>query len=128
MSKCLIELDEYLDLSKLELVNKEFIDSIHKVPKEYIEDFTANKSHLKYKNTKQDGETRTVVLRDVIPKYYKIFNYSMIDKSDYWMDDLTYDYFPLLKQFVSNLPFKNIGRFFFIFNENTTEPILHVDL
>ena len=75
MSKCLIELDEYLDLSKLELVNKEFIDSIHKVPKEYIEDFTANKSHLKYKNTKQDGETRTVVLRDVIPKYYKIFNF-----------------------------------------------------
>ena len=42
MSKCLIELDEYLDLSKLELVNKEFIDSIHKVPKEYIEDSVKN--------------------------------------------------------------------------------------
>ena len=128
----LIELDKYLDLSKLDLVNKEFIDSIHKIPKEYIEDFSGgyipnNKSHLGYKNTEQEGETRIVILRDVISEYYKIFNYSMIDKSDYWMDDLTYDYFPLLKEFVSNLPFKNIGRLFFIFNENTTDPIFHVD-
>ena len=127
MNESLIKLDEYLDLSNLELVNKEFIDSIHKVPKKYIEDFTINKSHLRYENTIQEGEIQTVLLRDVIPKYYKTFNYSMIDKSDYWMDDLAYDYFPLLKEFVSNLPFKNIGRLFFIFNENTTDPIIHVD-
>ena len=38
MNESLIKLDEYLDLSNLELVNKEFIDSIHKVPKKYIEE------------------------------------------------------------------------------------------
>ena len=37
-SKFLIELDEYLDLSDLEDVSKEFIEVVDKIPKKYIRD------------------------------------------------------------------------------------------
>ena len=40
--KNLIELDEYLDLTELDIINSEFIDTIDKVPTEYTEMFTAN--------------------------------------------------------------------------------------
>ena len=126
LNKYLIELDEYLDLTELELVEKEFANSVNKVPKKYINTFRANGYPLEKGVTYRDG-VNTIYLRDLKPEYEKIDNYSMIDKSIYWEDFPVYDYFPILKKLISKTPFKDIGRILIVYSKDIIDSIIHRD-
>ena len=121
----LIELDEYLDLSKLDLVNQEFIDTVDEVSSEYVDIFTANlvKEHdLTY----SDG-VDILYLRDSLPDFYEDYCYEQIDKSIFWKDYPVYDYFPQLRKLISLLPFESIGRIFVVYNKDKIDTHTHFD-
>ena len=122
MNKYLIELDEYLDLSKLKLVNKEFMNVVDTIPKKYWSQFYANSSK-DGDFLKDSEEVNTIYLTELQQEW----DYFLIDKHEYWVDLPIYDKFPKLKKFILNLPFENTGRIFLIFSKNAEEIVTHFD-
>ena len=114
-SKFLIELDEYLDLSDLEDVSKEFIEVVDKIPKKYIRD-----------GAFEDDNICCMFPRNLVnPEDWK--DYGLIDKHEKWEDSPVYDYLPKLRKFVSTLPYKNVSRIMIIFSRIGTEVKTHTD-
>ena len=150
MNKSLIELDEYLDLHDFELVKKEFLDQIDSISKKYLNIFYANLSgtaeqelidyrkkvnvpETTFSFEKDDsfefpenpGKMWTLYLKKILDEVD--LNYLLIDKSEYWVDLSIYNKFPKLKSMVSNLPFKNVSRIFFMFNKESVNSGIHFD-
>ena len=122
MNEYLIELDKYLDLSKLKLVNKEFMNVVDTIPKKYWSQFYAN-SQKEGDFPKDSEEVNTLYLT----KLQQEWDYILIDKHEYWADLPIYNKFPKLKKFISNLPFENTARIFLIFSKNAEEIVTHID-
>ena len=137
--KTLIELDEYLDLVDLDLINKEFLNSIDKVPKERMGDFEYGKDPSIYPLDDPDNIPVKGILcfqlrqRNFNRKYHRPTDYSLyddyylIDKSKYWVDSLIYQHFPKLKQLISKMPFKGIGRTIVVFSKSSVKSVIHRD-
>ena len=122
MSKSLIELDEYLDLSGLESITEEFMNVVDTIPKKYWSQFYANSSK-DGDFLKDSEEVNTLYLTELQQEW----DYFLIDKHEYWVDLPIYDKFPKLKKFILNLPFENTGRIFLIFSKNAEEIVTHFD-
>ena len=71
------------------------------------------------------GKMWTLYLRKMLDEVD--MNYLLIDKSEYWVDLSIYNKFPKLKSMVSNLPFKNVSRIFFMFNKESVKSEIHFD-
>ena len=112
----IIELDEYLDLSNFNLCVQEFKDTFDKIPNDYITigQFTPDAS------VEDPVDAKTINLR-VLKNYEDRNDWSLIDKEERFKDGFTYNLFPNIREFVSQLPFKSIGRIFISFTENGTE-------
>ena len=123
--KNLIELDEYLDLTELDIINSEFIDTIDKVPTEYTEMFTAN--IVQDNNITYSDGVNVLFLSDLPSDIYDEFCYEQIDKSIYWEDLPVYDYFPRMRKFISTLPFESIGRIFITYSKDQFDTHIHRD-
>jgi hypothetical protein len=140
MEKSIIELDDYINLTDLDIVNKEFLDSIDKVPVECISEFHAYQHALNTPDNigRGSGVTRNVIVlthyanknkRIRFGKELSLDDYSFIDKSKYWSDSPEYDnYFPKLKKLILGLPFDSIGRNVMVFNKGLSKGIIHYDV
>ena len=116
----IIELDEYLDLSNFNLCVQEFKDTFDKIPNDYITigQFTPDAS------VEDPVDAKTINLR-VLKNYEDRNDWSLIDKEERFKDGFTYNLFPNIREFVSQLPFKSIGRIFISFTENGTDITPH---
>ncbi len=122
MMKGLIELDEYLDLSDLDSVNKEFEEVIGSL-RDYWRMFYSDT-----RETDEDGN----LLKDN-PNVHMISlskldedlvndnwdRYFLLDNSKYWINDTNItEKLPNLTKMISKLPFENTARIFAVFTRN----------
>jgi hypothetical protein len=139
--KNLIELDRYLDLDGLEPVNREFKETIGTISKKYWNIFYAETSGTEDLDSRNidftfdveipedSGDMYTLYLREFADGHKKAtdLDYLLIDKHESWVDLPIYEKFPKTKNLVSKLPFKNVARVMFCFQEKTGKSGIHVD-
>ena len=101
----LIDLDDYLDLSNFSLCTKEFKDKFHLIPDESKSTgyFTPDVS------IEDKVDSQTIMLR-VLKDRDDWKDWGLIDKEEKWKDGPLCDLFPNIREFISTLPFKSIGR------------------
>jgi len=118
----LIDLDDYLDLSNFSLCTKDFKDKFHLIPDESINvgGFTPDVS------IEDKVDSKTILLR-VLKNKDDWKDWGLIDKEEKWKDDPLYELFPNIREFISTLPFKSIGRVFISFTQNKTNIESHAD-
>jgi len=69
----------------------------------------------------------SIWLRDLKDKEAKWIGTENIDKSGSWTNSRSSNYFPKLKQMISNLPFKGMGRAHLMISETGTPTLTHQD-
>ena len=118
----IIEIDEYLDLSKFNLCTEEFKQNFHTIP-----DYEISVGHFSPDTSIENPyNCKNVMLRELKDKNdWK--DWGLIDKEEKWKDTKLLDSFPQIKKFIYELPFKSIGRVFITFTEDGTNIAPHSD-
>tara|TARA_R110000765_G_scaffold409241_1_gene507387 strand:+ start:176 stop:835 length:660 start_codon:yes stop_codon:yes gene_type:complete len=137
--KALIELDEYLDLTDLDDVNEEFLNSIDKVPFRCMSDFEYGKDPAIYPLDHSDNIPVKGILYFLLrhrnfsrnhhrPNGYSLDDdYYLTDKHKHWEDSVIYKHFPKLKKLISKMPFKGVGRMIAVFSRSSVKSVIHRD-
>lgn len=122
MMKGLIELDEYLDLSDLDSVNKEFEEVIGSLRDHWRMFYSDTRETDEDGNLLKDNPNVHMISLSKLDEDLVNDNwdrYFLLDNSKYWINDTNItEKLPNLTKMISKLPFENTARIFAVFTRN----------